>query len=86
MWSTVSKSVREVRYVVLVAAQDLEVGTVETLGDVSVVNATQSRARNIICGGSVRLLTVEWHRLLKIRISLFGQTLGFGLTLQRARA
>jgi len=86
MWSTVLKSVREVRYVVLVAAQGLEVDAVETLRDISVVSATESRTRNIICGGSVRLLTVEWHLLLTIRTSMFGKTLSFGLTLQRARA
>ena len=66
MWSTVLKSVREVRYVVLEATLGLEVDTVGAL-NVNVPSATERPARNITCGGSARLLTVGWHRLLKIR-------------------
>ena len=86
--SVVSKSVKEARYAVLVATQGLEgeADTVEALTLGRAVNVMESHAKVLTCGGSARLLTVEWRLRIKVRSPSAGKTSRFGLIRKRARA
>jgi hypothetical protein len=86
MLSVVSKSVKEARYTVLMAAQGLEADTVEALTIGRAVNVMESHAKVPTCGGSAKLLMVEWRLSNQLRTHSAAKTSVFGLIRQRARA